>query len=107
MNELHHCVYVIALDAAVRDDAKFAEANPGCRRDAPCVYVGMTGLSPEERFVRHKSGVQSSRVVRKHGVRLEPELYEHLNPMSFPDAAKMEVELAEDLRRRGYAVWQR
>ena len=43
-------------------------------------------------------------VVRKYGVRLMPELYEHLNPMPFEAAVQMEVELAEDLRAAGYTV---
>jgi hypothetical protein len=43
-------------------------------------------------------------VVRKYGLRLMPELYEHLNPMPFEAAAQMEIELAEDLRAKGYTV---
>jgi hypothetical protein len=39
-----------------------------------------------------------------NGIRLLPELYEHLNPMPFEAAARMEVDLAEDLRRAGYTV---
>jgi len=107
MRQLHHCVYVVELDATVRDDPKFAAENPACRDDKPCVYVGLTGLSPEERFARHKRGIQCSRIVKKHGVRLRPKLYENLNPMTFEDAAAMEVALADRLRRRGYAVWQK
>jgi hypothetical protein len=40
-------------------------------------------------------------VVRKYGVRLMPELYEHLNLRPFEAAVQMEVELAEDLRELG------
>jgi hypothetical protein len=43
-------------------------------------------------------------VVRKYGVRLMPELYDHLNPVPFAAAAQMEIELAEDLRVEGYTV---
>jgi hypothetical protein len=42
--------------------------------------------------------------IRTYGVRLMPELYEHLNPMPFEAAVQMEVELAEDLRAAGYTV---
>lgn len=70
----------------------------------PCVYVGMTGLTPEERFVNHKQGIKAAAVVRKYGVRLLPELYVHLNPMPYEAAARMEMDLAEDLRRLGYTV---
>lgn len=88
----HHSVYVVYLK------------NPKGDRQA-AYYVGMTGLTPEERFLNHKSGVKAARVVRKHGVRLVPKLYAHLNPMSYEKAVKMEVALAESLRRRGYIVF--
>jgi predicted DNA-binding protein len=42
--------------------------------------------------------------VKKYGLRLMPELYQRLNPMSFEAAAQMEKELAEDLRAEGYTV---
>jgi len=37
-------------------------------------------------------------------IRLLPELYAHLNPMPFEAAVRMEMDLAEDLRRAGYTV---
>jgi len=43
-------------------------------------------------------------VVRKYGLKLMPELYEHLNPMPFEAALQMEKELAEELRSEGYTV---
>ena len=43
-------------------------------------------------------------MVKRHGVRLPPELYEHLNPMPFEAAAQMEMDLAEDSWRAGYTV---
>jgi hypothetical protein len=68
-------------------------------------YVGMTGLTPEQRFENHKKGIKAARVVRKFGVRLVPKLYEHLNPMPYAKAAEMEGMLAESLRKRGYVVY--
>ena len=102
--ELHHNVYVVLLDAAVAKLRAVREANP--RRDPkkPCVYVVMTGLTPEERFQNHQQGIKAASVVKRYGVRLMPELYAWLNPMPFEAAAKMEVELAEDLRAEGYTV---
>ena len=73
-------------------------------RKKPCVYVGMTGLTPEERFANHKAGTKAAWVVTRYGLRLLPELYEHLNPMPYQAAAEMEKDLAEDLRRAGYTV---
>ena len=100
----HHHVYVVELDPAVARWRGVRALNP--RRDAqkPCVYVGMTGLTPEERFANHKAGHKAAAVVRRHGLRLLPELYEHLNPMPFEAAVQMEQDLAEDLRRQGYTV---
>ena len=68
-------------------------------------YVGMTGLTPEERFLNHKAGVKAARVVRKYGVRLVPKLYAHLNPMPYKRAVAMEMMLADSLRKRGYVVY--
>ena len=88
----HHSVYVVYL------------RNPKGDGKAG-YYVGLTGLSPEERFANHKAGVKSASVVRRHGVRLVPVLYEHLNPMQYADALRMETELAESLRKRGFVVF--
>ncbi|MGE5244958.1 MAG: hypothetical protein ACM3SQ_12085 [Betaproteobacteria bacterium] len=68
-------------------------------------YVGMTGLTPEERFENHKSGIKAARVVRRFGERLVPRLYAHLNPMSYEKAQRMEAALADSLRKRGYLVF--
>ena len=100
----HHNVYVILLSDDVARHPSILRLNPG--RDAlkPCVYVGMTGIPVAERFENHKNGYKSAWVVRKYGLRLMPELYEHLNPMPFEAAAQMESELADDLRAAGYTV---
>ena len=102
--EHHHYVYVVLLDPAVGRVRKVRAANPERDRKKSCVYVGMTGLRPEERFANHKAGTKAAWVVKRHGLRLLPELYEHLNPMPFEAAAEMERDLAEDLRRAGYKV---
>lgn len=102
----HHNVYVVELDAAVRSVKKFAAANPNCREDKPCLYVGLTGLTPEARFKNHKSGVKSSSLVKRYGVRLRPRYYSRHNPMTYEDAAAMEIALAKRLRARGFGVWQ-
>ena len=72
----------------------------------PCVYVGMTGLPVEQRFENHKNGYKSAWTVKKYGIRLMPELYEHLNPMPFEAAAQMEKDLSEDLRAEGHRYWR-
>ena len=88
----HHSVYVVYLRDP-KGDGKAA------------YYVGMTGLTPEQRFQNHKDGVKSARIVTRCGERLVPRLYAHLNPMSFAKAEKMEAHLADSLRKRGYTVY--
>ena len=102
--EHHHNVYVVLLDPVVGKGRKVRAANPERDRKKPCLYVGMTGLTPGERFANHKAGTKAAWVVKRYGLRLLPELYAHLNPMPYEAAAQMEKDLAEDLRRAGYTV---
>jgi hypothetical protein len=100
----HHYVYVVLLASEAAQDPKVVKANSGRDPNKPCVYVGMTGLKPEERFANHKQGIKAARIVQRYGIRLCPELYEWLNPMPFEAAVVMEQDLADDLRRQGYTV---
>ncbi len=102
----HHSVYVVELSPEVLQEAKFRRANPGYDVMKPCVYVGMTGLTPEERFAKHKAGIRANSYVPRFGVRLLPHLYAYANPMPYQAARDMEVELAIALQEEGYAVWQ-
>ena len=65
---------------------------------------GTTRLTPEERFANHKAGTKAAWGLKRYGLRLLPELFEHLNPMPYEAAADMEKDMAEDLRRAGYTV---
>jgi predicted GIY-YIG superfamily endonuclease len=87
---LHHVVYVVELKLA---DGTFA------------LYVGMTGLTPAQRYDNHKKGIRAARVVRKYGVRLAPEFYEHIPAMTWANAVKKEKSWAEELRANGYVVF--
>jgi predicted GIY-YIG superfamily endonuclease len=100
----HHHVYVVLLDAAVGRLRKVRAENPDRDPKKACIYVGMTGLTPEERFANHKAGIKAAAVVKRYGLRLLPELYEHLNPMPYEAAVQMEMDLAGDLRRAGCTV---
>jgi predicted GIY-YIG superfamily endonuclease len=88
----HHHVYVVFLRNP-KGDGKAA------------YYVGMTGLSPAQRFQNHKNGRKAARIVKRCGERLVPRLYQHLNPMSYAKAKEMEVLLADSLRKRGFIVY--
>ena len=79
MARYHHHVYVVELSIDVLRQPRFLRANPHYAMRKPCVYVGMTGLSPDERFDKHKAGIRANRFVRDYGLRLLPELYEAYN----------------------------
>ncbi len=100
----HHHVYVVELNPEVAELPSVKRANRKRNPNLPCVYVGMTGLNPEERLQKHLDGIKSSYYVRNYGIRLLPELYEYLNPMPYEAAVIMEADLAEDLRTQGYTV---
>ncbi len=105
VKDRHH-VYVILLDDTVLNETSFRRANQHFQYNKPCVYVGMTGLTPTIRYMRHKAGVNGNRFVLQYGLKLLPSLYEVYNPMPYEAAKEMEVELAIGLREEGYAVWQ-
>ena len=106
LRRYHYCVYVVELSPEVLNSRRFRKANENYDVMKPCVYVGMTGLSPDVRFDKHKAGIQANRFVQKYGLRLMPELYEVYNPMPYDGARDMEVELAIGLKQKGYGVWQ-
>ena len=83
-----HSVYVVLL----RDDR---------RADPWGVYVGQTSRDPDLRFDQHKTGYKASGAARRFGVRLMPELVEHLNPMRQWEALDLEAALAEAFRAAG------
>jgi len=89
---VHHKVYLILLKGVDGEKPGYA------------LYVGQTGLTPEERFQRHKNGVQCSDVVRKHGKHLLPDLYKHLNPMSYEESKKLEADIFQALLKAGVPV---
>lgn len=87
----HHSIYVVLLD--------LGSGQHG-------LYVGMTGLPPDDRYRNHKAGYKASKKVRDWGVGLLPALYRHLNPQDDASARLAEVELAEALRTVGLPVSQ-
>ena len=101
-----HNVYVIELDPRVYNSPRFRRANPNHDITKPCIYIGCTGLTPEQRFEKHKAGIRANTFVQRFGLRLMPRLYAYANPMPYNAARDMEVELAIALRAEGYAVWQ-
>ncbi len=105
MAKRKHSVYVVELDREVLRSRKFYDANPDHNPVLACFYVGQTGLEPDVRFDNHMRGYKGNRYVKKHGLYLRPDLYEHYNPMSYQDSLRLEEELALWLRALGHAVW--
>lgn len=100
-------IYVIRLDPEVRKAKRFRDANPSALENAECLYVGMTACSAEERFKQQMEGYKACSLVTKHGLALASELFPKEELLSFEAAKKLEVDHAESLRKRGYAVWQK
>src|SRR4029077_3271574 len=103
--ELRYSVYVVLLNPEVLNIPQVRRRNP--KRDPlrPCVYVGLTGLRVDRCFdYRRFKATPATWALQKYGIRLMPELYEHLNPMPFGEAVLRVEELVEDLRAEGYTV---
>lgn len=63
-------VYAIDLKKSVLKNRKFLRANPQYRVGKPCVYVGVTFRSAEERFKQHMNGIHAASIVLKCGKRV-------------------------------------
>lgn len=83
------------------------ERAAGRRRDPriPWVYVGSSARDPEIRFDQHQRGYKSSGLVRRHALRLRPDLYEDLPPIRGSRAAvAAETARARELARAGFVA---
>lgn len=75
------------------------------RREGPHgVYVGMSHYSPAQRFDQHKAGIRAAGSVLKRGLEVLTGPALHLQRIARPQAARIEVELAEALRDAGLLV---
>ena len=98
-------VYVVELDREVLTQRKFTRENPGRDPAKPCLYVGSTCLTPEERFDAHMRGHKANPFVYRYGIRLRPDFTARYPELSRDEAELTERELALELRRQGYGVW--
>ncbi|CAN5200105.1 hypothetical protein BH24ACT23_BH24ACT23_09490 [soil metagenome] len=89
-------VYVIELAPAA-----------GPRRDPriPWVYVGSSARDPEIRFAQHRRGYRSARLVKRHALRLRPDLYDDLPEFRGSEAAlAAEIARAKELAACGFVA---
>lgn len=102
---LSSSVYVIILSPDARQEKKMIEQNL-CQPDDPrgYLYVGMTGLTIEERVGNHLKGYKSCNLVKRYFSGLFTEKNEC--NLTHAEAKIREPKLAEELRREGYWVYQ-
>ena len=102
--EPNYSVYVVLLQERIGRLPSIQLRNPKRDLSKPCVYVGLTRGRIRPRFdYRRATGELEWRVYR-YGVRLMPELYESMNPMTYETAFRTAKKLAEDLRAKGFCV---
>ena len=58
-------MHVVLLDSALGKIRKVQVENLDRDPKKPCVYVGMSGLTPEERFANYKAGVMDATLVNR------------------------------------------
>ena len=113
-------VYVIGLKPEFAKTKAAKKQNPNYvhSKNKRCYYVGYTSKTPEERYHQHITGYInkkghniSSPVVFKYGYKkngLRDKKYRKYNPISTQEEAmKIEVELAEKLRKNGHCIYQK
>ena len=105
-------VYVIELDKEFALTKRAREANPKQNLNKPCIYVGHSSKTPEERFREHMIGARNSRgplfsrVVYMWGKCLLRKEYTKYNPIDTrEEALEMERKLTNKYRNQGYTVW--
>jgi len=104
VRELRYSVYVVLLDEYVGTLPQMRRRNPKRDPSKPCVYVGLMPLRVGRRFDFRGATPQTEWRVHQYGVRLMPELYEHLNPMTPARVLQTARKLADDLRAKGFGV---
>ena len=102
--KLRYSVYVVLLDDHVGTLPQMRRRNPKRDPSKPCVYVGLTPLRVDRRFDFRRASPEAEWRVHKFGVRLMPELYDSLQPMTCKQALQTAKKLADDLRIKGFGV---
>lgn len=101
---LTHSVYVIRLNPEVRGKKKMINQNPHPNLTGEYLYVGMTGLTIEKRINNHIEDHKSCNLVKLFYKEPFPERHEI--GMSFDKANRRERDLADELRKEGFWVYQ-
>ena len=102
--ELCYSVYVVLLDEHISTLPQMRRRNPKRNLSKPYVYVELTLERIDRRFDFRRATIKAEWRVQRFAVRLMPDLYNHLNPMTFEAAVQTARKLAEDLRAKGFGV---
>ena len=101
-------LYVVQLRKSVLRSRGFKQANPRYVTGKPCVYVGSTAKTPEQRLDVHMTDrTKGSSKVRRYGTGLLEWAYRDLSVFYTREGVEeAEAKYAEELRKRGWGVWQ-
>ena len=102
--ELRYSIYVVLLDDYAGMLPQIRRPNPKRSPSKPCVFVGFTPLRVDRRFDFRSATPEQEWRVHKFGVRLMPELYDSLHPMTLKRALQTAKKLADDIRAKGFSV---
>jgi hypothetical protein len=100
VRELRYSVYVVLLDEYVGTLPQMRRRNPKRDPSKPFVYIGLTSLPLDRRFDFHGATPEHEWRLHKFGIRLMPELYDSLRPMTCKRALQTAKKLADDLRAK-------
>jgi hypothetical protein len=104
VEKLRYSVYVVLLDDYLGTLPQMRRRNPKRDPSKPLVYVGLTSLPVNRRFDFRGATPTTEWQLHHYGVRLMPQLYKHLNPMTLERALQTARKLANDLRAKGFGV---
>jgi hypothetical protein len=109
-NNEHYSVYVLCLhrDAGTTKKMRRQNApNVAASNAQQYLYVGCTGLDVLDRMQNHLDGYKSCNLVRKYFTgNIFTDYDEYGKKYSYADAIRLERDVAQRLRVRGFAVYQ-